>query len=65
MFPSFRKTGMENVRIEQLHTSSLIYRERIAVLLDQMQEIGYADASVCIYWSNKFGYLGSNQIEFV
>jgi len=34
-------------------------------LLDQMREIGYADASAYIYWSKKYGYLGADQILFV
>jgi hypothetical protein len=34
-------------------------------LLDEVRTVGFTDASVLLFWSRDFGYLGRNQIVFV
>ena len=34
-------------------------------LLEQLREIGFADARACFYWSDHFGYLGKEQLVLI
>jgi SAM-dependent methyltransferase len=34
-------------------------------LLDELRQAGFSDGWACAYWSERFGYLGGTQIQFV